>query len=273
MRKGFFFFFFFGSIQLTFAQMDPLTQVHGASNQALGNIRVHHSNVWSIFNNVGALDRISNSEILGVGFDHRYGLKELTTLNLAGAFRSQKGTFGIGISRFGGKLFNQQTFNLGYSNTLGIASIGIKAEWFQTQIENFGSAGSLLISLGGVAELSPNLFLGAHISNINRGKISRDSESRLPTAVQMGLEYRPLESLNLFFEVEKDIQIQPITKVGIAYTLQEFLVLRSGVNTNPSRLFFGLGVLPGKIQFDYSYGQNSALGSTHHLSLGYKLRD
>nr|HAD50851.1 hypothetical protein [Algoriphagus sp.] len=89
----------------------------------------------------------------------------------------------------------------------------------------------------------------------------------------MGLEYRPLESLSLFFEVEKDIQIQPITKLGIAYSLQDFLVLRSGVNTNPSRLFFGLGVLPGKIQFDYSYGQNSALGSTHHLSLGYKLRD
>lgn len=269
MKHSFFFCFLllvFSSIK---AQTDPLTQSHGARSQSLGNLRVNLADSWAYFNNIGSLDRIEESE-LAVGYDHRFGLNELSTFDLAGAWKNNFGTIGFGVSRFGGSLFNQQTLGVGFSNQLGIVSIGMKVEWFQTQIEGFGSGNALLLSLGGVAELSPQFFLGAHISNINRGKISNNSEDRLPTSIQMGITYLPVSQLNIFLEAEKDIEVNPIVKVGLEYALREWLWLRAGANTNPGRVFFGLGLKPGRFQIDYGFGQNSALGSTNHVSLGMR---
>ena len=255
----------------TQAQTDPLTQVHGAKSQGLGNLRVQGLDIWSVFNNIGALDRLEHGGI-AVGFDQRYNLKELNTYNLAAATKTSRGTLGLSISRFGGKLFNQQTFGLGFSNTLGITSIGVKMEWFQTQIEGFGSSGTPVISLGGISELSPNFFIGAHITNLGRSKISKLSESRLPTAIQLGVRYRPAPSVNLYGEVEKDILQDPVIKVGVAYNFQKWLHLRTGINSNPSKLFLGFGLLHENFAFDYSRGQNQALGSTNHFSLSYLFR-
>lgn len=260
-------FLLFGLVTVGFAQTDPLTQTHGAINQGLGNLRVNPTNAHSYFNNPGAMSRIEKSE-MAVGFDLRYGLKELSTVDLALAWKRQNGTFGFGISAFGGKLFKQQTIGMAYSNQMGIVSAGLKAELFQTQIDGFGSATSLIFSFGGIAELSPKFFIGANISNINRAKVSAESNNRLPTGVQLGINYLPTDQLSLFLEIEKDIQLEPITKLGISYSIKDWIILRSGINTQPSRLFFGLGILPGKISINYAYGQNSSLGSTHHLSFG-----
>ncbi|WP_289030322.1 hypothetical protein [uncultured Algoriphagus sp.] len=272
MKKVLTFILTWGIIQFAFAQNDPLTQTHGARMVALGKMRVHLPDTWSYFNNIGALDRTSYTGIV-VGYDHRYNLKELSTFSLAGSFRNTWGTFGAGISRFGGPLLNQQTLGVGYSNTLGISSFGIKLEWAQTQIEGFGSAGGLVVSIGGVTELSPSLFLGAHISNINRGKISPESESRLPTSVQLGLHYVPSESLSLLLEFEKDILQDPIVKAGIEYRMKEWVILRTGVNSQPAKIFAGFGIQKESYGFDYSYGNQSALGNTHHLSLFYRWND
>lgn len=260
--------FYLGIMFSVFPQTDPLTQVHGARNQGIGNQRVHLPTTWSFFNNIGALDRIEESGI-AVGYDHRFGLQELSTLDLITAVKNKHGTFGIGISRFGGKLFNQQTIGLGYSQTLGISSLGLKMEYFQSQMEGFGSGGSLVFSLGGITELSPNLFLGANISNINRAKISKESVSYLPTLVQLGLHYLPTESLSLLVEIEKDIQQAPQIKAGLEYRLREWIFLRSGINTNPSRFFAGFGIQKSDFRLDYAYSQLAPLGSTHHLSLNY----
>lgn len=251
------------------AQTDPLTQSHGARSQSLGNLRVNLSDSWAYFNNIGSLDRIAKSEI-ALGYDHRFGLNELSTFDLVAAWKNKLGTIGFGVSRFGGSLFNQQTLGIGFSNQLGIVSIGMKAEWFQTQIEGFGSGNALLFSLGGVAELSPQFFLGAHISNINRGKISKNSNDRLPTSIQMGITYRPVSQLNIYLEAEKDIEIDPTVKTGLEYAIRDWLCLRAGANTNPGRVFFGFGLKLGQFQFDYGFGQNSALGSTNHVSLGMR---
>ncbi|TFV97361.1 hypothetical protein E4S40_01515 [Algoriphagus kandeliae] len=272
MKAGGFLFFFLGILFSAFSQTDPLTQVHGAQNQGIGNQRVHLPSTWSYFNNIGALDRINKSGI-SVGYDHRFGLQELTTWSLAAAIKNRNGTFGFGISRFGGKLFNQQAIGIGYSHTLGINSIGLKMEYFQTQLEGFGSGGSLLFSLGGITELGPKVFLGANISNINGAKISKESNSRLPTLVQLGLHYLPIESLSLLVELEKDIQKAPQLKAGLEYRLQKWLSLRCGINSQPSRFFAGFSIQKGNLRLDYAYSQLAPLGSTNHLSLNYQWGD
>ncbi len=270
MKQFLFFCFGFWATSAAFAQTDPLTQAHGARSQGMGNVRLHLFDSWAYFNNIGALDRLEESEI-SAGFDHRFGLQELSTVDLSLGWKSNFGTFGLGISRFGGKLFNQQLVGLGFSNTLGIVSLGGKIDWFQTQIEGFGSGSALIFSLGGVAELGPRFFLGANFTNLNRGRISQNNEQRLPTTVQMGISYLPNEAFRILAELEKDLEFDPVFKVGIEYQLQKWIILRTGISSTPARLSFGLGLRKNQFGFDYAYGQNSALGRTHHLSLVFKM--
>ncbi|WP_332914030.1 hypothetical protein [Algoriphagus boritolerans] len=252
------------------AQTDPLTQAHGARSQSMGNTKVFLPDGWTYFNNIGALNRIEQSQI-AAGFDHRFGIPELSTVGLGIGWKNDFGTIGLGVSRFGGKLFNQQVLGVGFSNTLGIVSLGAKIDWFQTTIEGFGTGNAFLFSLGGVAELGPRFFLGANFTNLNRAKLSQNNEQRLPTSVQMGVSYLPSETVRILAEIEKDIELDPILRAGIEYQLNQWIFLRTGISSNPARISFGLGLRKDQFGFDYAYGQNTALGRTHHLSLILKM--
>lgn len=251
------------------AQTDPLTQAHGARSQGMGNTKVFLPDAWTYFNNIGALDRIEETQV-SAGFDSRFGISELNTLDLTWGWKNEFGTIGLGVSRFGGKLFNQQLLGVGFSNTLGIVSLGAKVDWFQTSIEGFGTGNAFLFSLGGIAELGPRFFLGANFTNLNRAKFSQNSEQRLPTVVQMGISYLPGETVRILAEIEKDIELDPILRAGIEYQLNQWIFLRTGISSNPARISFGLGLRKDQFGFDYAYGQNTALGRTHHLSLVLK---
>lgn len=252
------------------AQSDPITQAHGARSQGMGNTKIFLPDAWTYFNNIGALDRIRETQV-SAGFDSRFGISDLNTVDLTLGWKNEFGTIGLGISRFGGKLFNQQLLGVGFSNTLGIVSLGAKVDWFQTQIEGFGTGNAIIFSFGGVAELGPKFFLGANFSNLNRAKLSQNNEQRLPTAVQMGFCYLPTETVRLLAEIEKDIALNPVFKTGLEYQLRNWVYLRTGISSNPARMSFGLGIRKDHFGFDYSYGQNTALGRTHHLSLVMKL--
>lgn len=270
MKQLLFFCFVIWATSICKAQTDPITQAHGARSQGMGNVKIHLPDSWTYFNNIGALDRLEETEI-SAGFDHRFGLQELSTVDLALGWKNEFGTIGLGVSRFGGKLFNQQLIGLGFSNTLGIVSLGAKIDWFQTQIEGFGTGNALIFSLGGLAELGPKFFLGANFTNLGRSKISQNSEQRLPILVQLGFSYLPTESLRILVEIEKDIELDPFFKAGIEYQLRDWIYLRTGISSKPARLSFGLGLRKEQFGFDYAYGQNTALGRTHHLSLAMKL--
>jgi hypothetical protein len=262
---------FFCTFSLTsLAQTDPVTQVHGAHNQSLGNIRVFDKSAFAHFNNPGALATYDINQLAG-GYDHRFGLAELNTVTLAGAMSFGSGVLGFGIARFGSKLFNQQTLGISYGNKLGIVSIGSKLEWFQTHVEGFGTGNAIIFSLGGIADLSPIFSLGASISNLNRAKLGRNSIQRIPTGISLGLSYHPSKQLNFFGEVEKDILIKPVYKIGLEYELHEWIELRTGVNSNPGRLFFGLGLNYEKFGLDLGYGQVNPLGSLTNFSLTFDL--
>lgn len=251
------------------AQIDLSTQSFGAKSKGLGTVKLYHQDAWSLFNNVGALDRMEDSE-LGLAVDQRYGIQDLSTAALSLVVKKQVGSLGIGIARFGGELFNQHRLELGLSTTRGILSFGAKAAWFQTQIEGFGTGNALLLSLGGLAELGPKFFFGAHLSNLNQAKVSKQSSQTIPTLLTLGITYLPAKNLEIHSELEKELDHPPLFKLGLQYQLENWIFLRTGIHSSPSSLHFGLGLRKKKYGLDYALGQTTALGGTHHLSLFLK---
>ncbi|MFN5335831.1 MAG: hypothetical protein ACK5BR_02850 [Bacteroidota bacterium] len=251
---------------LVWAQSEGLSTAYGARSQGMGGVKLFHQDAWTLFNSIGNLDRLSNSSI-SVGIDQRFGIKELSTYALSDVLHKTKGSIGFGISRFGGELFNQHLLALGAGTTKGIMSFGAKVEWMQTRIEGFGTGNAFLFSLGGVAELGPKFFLGSQISNLTQARISKNSPISLPTSILLGFKYLASPQVEIHSEVEKELSTPPLFKAGVQYTLGEWLLLRTGMQSNPARINFGLGIRKSSFGADYAFGQTSVLGRSHHISL------
>jgi len=257
--------FFTGLIfTFTYAQNDP-SHPTGARSMGMGNAHVTIGDSWSLFNNIGGLGRVEQTQAM-FGYDHRLGINELTTLAAGLAIVQDWGNWGVNVSHFGGNLFNQQNIGIGFSNTLGITSFGVKVNYFQTNIEGFGRSASPVIEFGGIAELTPQLFFGAHIYNLSRSKLSKLSDEYLPMIVKAGVSYRPSDYLMLNVEGEKEVLLKPMFKAGLEYNVKGKIWGRTGFNTQPNNFFFGLGFKPRKYQIDYAMSQNYRLGFTHHFS-------
>lgn len=240
----------------------------GGRSMGLGNANVTLGDVWSIFNNVGGLAKTENTQAT-FSYDHRLNIDELTTLAAAAVIKGKNKAFGLGISSFGSEHFSQNQIGIGFSNQLGIASLGVKINYLQTSIEGFGRGAAAVIEFGGVAELTPELFFGAHVYNVTRAKYGKNSDDRLPTTVKAGISYRPNSKVMVNLEAEKDILLDPLLKMGLEYNLLERVWARVGMNTQPNKFFFGVGFRPKRFHIDYALTQHPSLGNTHHFSFNY----
>lgn len=245
-------------------------QSFGARSIGMGGVKHYVLDSWSIFNHIGALDRVVQS-MVSANFDQRFGIKELSTMGFSGIWKNSFGTAGIGVARFGSSLFNQQMLGLGFSNTMGVVSIGAKVDWHQTQIEGFGSGHAWMFTFGGVAELSPEFFIGAQVTNVNQARFSRFSENRLPSTVQLGIAYVPFSSTKVIVETEKPLEGDPIVRIGLEHSLKNRIYLRTGASSDPTRIHFGVGIRRDWFGFDYALGQQTTLGHSHHFSLIFQL--
>lgn len=266
MAKYFLTYWLMSIVHLVYAQSDLLPK--GGRSMGMGNAHVTLQDAWSIFNNIGALSGIDHSQVF-FAYDHRGQLSELTTLAAGAVFKTEKLAYGISISTYGEEWFSQSQIGMGVSQRLGIASVGAKVSYFQTSIEGFGTGRSAVVEFGGVAELTPELFFGAHIYNLTGSKFGNNSEDQLPTAVQAGISYRPSTSVTVNVEAEKDLLLPPILKVGLEYSIHEKIWARAGVNNHPSRLCFGVGFKNRLFHIDFAVNQNPYLGSTQHFSFNY----
>lgn len=240
----------------------------GGRSMGMGNANVTLGDVWSIFNNVGGLAKTENTQAT-FSYDHRLNIDELTTLAAAAVIKGKNKAFGLGISSFGSEHFSQNQIGIGFSNQLGIASLGVKINYLQTSIEGFGRGAAAVIEFGGVAELTPELFFGAHVYNVTRAKYGKNSDDRLPTTVKAGISYRPNSKVMVNLEAEKDILLDPLLKMGLEYNLLERVWARVGMNTQPNKFFFGVGFRPKRFHIDYALTQHPSLGNTHHFSFNY----
>jgi hypothetical protein len=241
----------------------------GARSIAMGATGINQNDAWSIFNNVGALARVDQTQAI-FGYDHRFRLEELTTIHAGILIPHSKFAFGLGVSSFGGDDYNQRNLGLGIAHQLGIASVGLKINYLQTNIEGFGRSAVPVLEFGGVAELGPHLLFGAKIYNPIQSSFGKDTETNLPTLISAGLTFLVNEKVILNAEVEKDILEQPLLKLGIDYQLFKVLSLRMGNHPQRRSIFYGLGLNAQRFTIHLASGENLNLGRTLHFSLSYK---
>jgi hypothetical protein len=225
---------------------------------------------WSIFNNVGGLASITKTTA-AFSYHAHPSFKAFNRLAATLSVPTKFGIIGTGVFRFGDNFYNEQILSAGFSNHFGIASLGVKVNYLQYQAEGLGSTGVVTVSMGGIATLTKQLSIGAHITNINQPKISHTGKGEtVSTRLNAGLGFKASEKVFMTSEIEKDLTRKLLFKLGFEYQFHEKFVFRTGVNLQPDAAFIGLGFKPKRFRMDYAVGYQNILGLHHQATVAYQ---
>jgi hypothetical protein len=243
----------------------------GARAHALANASGCLSDVWSLHNNIAGL---AETESASAGFTYHAvpSLKFFNRMAAVFAVPIKSGVAGAGIFRFGDDLYNEQIVSLGFANTFGLASLGLKVNYLQYHARGLETRAGFTLSFGGIATLAQNLFLGAHIVNINQPVIHSLTGERIPTRLLAGMAYKPSEKLFVATEVEKDIEYDPTWKSGMEYVFVKKVALRTGFQLHPQAGFFGMGFNGRKLNLDYALQFSPLSGLSHQATATYQFK-
>ncbi len=225
---------------------------------------------WALFNNPAGLATIQLPTV-AFTYDAYPGFASFNRMAALFATPAGPGVAALGIYRFGDELYNEHLVSAAFANTLGIASLGVKATYIQYNAEGFGRTTALTLSFGGIAQLTPHLAIGAHIININQPDITKhDEQESLPTVLLAGIAFTPSEKVLLTTEIEKDLAHDAAWKTGLEYKLHQKVWARTGLSIQPEAGSMGLRWKTKKFNLDYAFLYSLNLGASHQATVAYQ---
>ncbi len=241
----------------------------GGRHFALSGASVTLSDEWALFNNPGALGDNQSTAAL-ISYRNRYNIQGFHIKGAAATYSNKYFNSGVKFYKFGDDLFNQQVVGFVIANRIQMVSLGGGINLIQTHVEGFSDRRVTALELGGTAELTSQIVLGAHIFNFKHGQ-------QHPTTMKAGLSFRPKDFLMINTEIEKQLDSKEQFKAGLEYVVIPNVMLRTGVNIqgnevnkSNTRGTFGLGLKLRWFVFDYAFTSED-LGEIHEISLAYRI--
>lgn len=244
----------------------------GAKPAAIGYTYAALYDNWSVFFNPAGINETERTSAL-FSFENKFNISGLKTLGAAFITSQDIGNLGVALFRFGDDIYNEQSISVSYSNSFGITSLGIRANYLQYSSELIKNSRALVVDFGGITSLSDRLNFGAYIRNLNQARLNRESDQSIPIILNAGFSYRPTAQLLINGEVEKDIDFDPGVRLGIDYAFLQRFSVRAGILTYPFTNYFGLGFNTSRLDIDYSITRNANLGVSHQASVSYHLKE
>ena len=240
----------------------------GARACALGGAYVGLANDhWTVWFNPSGMARTGRKQLSFFYSPRPLGISELAFRAAVYSHPTKAGVFALSITRFGFTLYNETTVALSYANThYRIVSFGLTVRYHRLSIERYGSAGALGLDAGVLVELSNRINVGFVVKNINSPSMGAARE-RLPQVISTGISYAPVERLLVLFDIHKDLHYAAAVRGGTEFSAFDFLAVRFGLSTAPSKGTVGLGLKSKRHSFDYALQSHPDLGFSHQLSV------
>jgi len=262
-------FLFFASFLLSFNAIAQLNTPLGGRAAAMGKTAINQIDLWSVENNMGALAFYEESSI-GAFYSNEYLSNDLANKAIIGTYSLKKSAFGLRLSQFGYSQYQENKVGLSYGMKLSENfGVGAQLNYFNLKIgEGYGSRNTFTAKIGLYALINDDLSIAATLSNPTRTELT-DGGDRLPTEIQLGLNYQFSKKLNTSIQVNKDIEFDPSIHLGLEYQIIEILYLRAGIANKPSLSTFGFGLFLNDFQVDFASSFDSNLGFSPMISLAY----
>ena len=256
----------------------------GGRSAAMANSSVTLNDFWSVHNNQAGMAAYNNIAV-GLYYENRFMLKELSLRAGAFVLPTKSGVFGLTYNYFGYTSYNEQKIGLAYARAFGeYFSMGLQLDYLSTRIaEEYGSSNNFTFELGIRSKISEGFVLAAHVFNPIGVKIEDEYNERVPTIFKLGLSYELSDNLLFTLETEKDLNYKPLIRGGLEYKIVEQAIVRIGYSTLPattgsqnfsiSSLYaFGFGLNLKKLQIEFSSTIHQTLGWSPQISIQYKFK-
>jgi hypothetical protein len=247
----------------------------GADNLAVANSTVAVPTLWSVYHNQAALAYLKGTQA-GIYYENRFSMPEFAVKSLAVATNIKPGTIGFALTSFGFSKFSDNKIGLAYSMKLAkYISVGIQIDYFLIHQESYyGNLGTVAAEIGIFANPFENFYIGAHIFNPWRAKISSYQDERLPTVFRMGIAYDFSKQVKYSLEVEKNLDLPAFFKTGVSYEPIKNLFLRTGISVNKNNVSsaFGLGYIYQNISFDIAFENTPLLGMKTGIDICFRFK-
>jgi len=252
----------FVSFRLNYAQFELIDI--GAKPISLGGAFTSlANNSNAVYFNPAGISQIPFREVSVFYSPAPFGLKELANGSVNYVEPTKFGSFGLSAKTYGFELYKEITVTATYSNNYKKKIFyGANINYYNLKIQNYGSASTFGIDIGGLAYLTDFLRWGFAAFNLNRPKIGTQDD-KLPQVYRTGVSIQPRKELNFVLDVEKDTRYTASLKAGIEYSLYDMIDLRAGIGTEPTKFSGGVGLYYSIFEIDYGFYNHQDLGLTH----------
>ena len=252
----------FVSFRVNYAQFELLDV--GAKPISLGGAFTSlANNSNAVYYNPAGISQIPFREVSVFYSPAPFGLKELANGSVNYVEPTKFGVFGLSAKTYGFELYKEITVTATYSNNYKKKIFyGANINYYNLKIQNYGSASTFGVDIGGLAYLTDFLRWGFAAFNLNRPKIGTQDD-KLPQVYRTGISIQPRKELNFVLDVEKDTRYTASVKAGIEYSLYDMIDLRAGIGTEPTKFSGGVGLYYSIFEIDYGFYNHQDLGLTH----------
>lgn len=241
----------------------------GARQAGMGRTSVAITDLWNIQNNqagIALLDKIS----VGIYYESRFLVNELSMKSVAVAVPSKIGVLGLSFNHFGYSLYNDMKIGLAYARSFGqYFRIGIQLDYLQTTVgENYGTKSNITFELGIQSDVTESLTIGAYVYNPIQVKLADYNNEKIPAIFRLGVGWKISKNFFATIEAEKNTVINPIIlRGGLEYSIKEKFFLRAGFSTMQEIFSMGFGINIKFLRFDISAVMHQSLGFSPQSSL------
>lgn len=209
----------------------------------------------------------------GITAERRFMLKATDSYMAALALPTASGTFGLAMQQFGYSAYRQQALGIAYGRKLGNSmSIGMQAGYLSKTIPQYGSTGAVIVELGSLLHISPQLHAGIHAFNPARQKLNGMGKEQLPVIYTAGMGYEAAANFMISVAVIQEDDAALITQVMCEYRIIPQLLLQLGLSTDPRFSCAAAGFSLGALQLFISAAHHPQLGFTPGTSIVWQHR-
>ena len=221
----------------------------GASSAGVGHASVAMNDFWALVNNPAASVR-SHGLQLGLRYESRFNFNPCSVKTLGAASHNEWGSVIASFQYLGYELYNQSNLALGYGRQFGdkvaaavrIVGIGNRLSPFESFYYTFTADVSLLV------QLAPKVDFGCYVFNVAASTLNNPGEEQIPVIYRTGLDWQLNNKTNLLVEMRGENGESPVLCGGVAYKLNEFILLEAGMSGKPINI--SSGIILSKWDFD-----------------------
>lgn len=241
----------------------------GARQAGMGRTSVAITDLWNIQNNqagIALLDKIS----VGIYYESRFLVNELSMKSVAVAVPSKIGVLGLSFNHFGYSLYSDMKIGLAYARSFGqYFRIGLQLDYLKTTLgEDYGTKSNITFELGIQSDVTESLTIGAYVYNPIQVKLADYNNEKIPAVFRLGVGWKISKNFFATIEAEKNTVINPIIlRGGLEYSIKEKFFLRAGFTTMQEIFSMGFGINIKFLRFDISAVMHQSLGFSPQSSL------